>query len=341
MIKFCTIALFVLFYTFSANAYEFNKINELYSVLEKKHIDTADFKKISLSGLDYLNKIDKNFRLYNSDTKAYFYNQNNLVKTFILPQKNNNYLWKNLLTDILKTYTSSSTKFLGKEQLLEDKILNILAQNIDTYSRIENIYNNKVSLDFKIRNNIIYIKSNSFYKGFCNDVKKIIHDNSLAEGIIFDLRNNIGGDFNEAIKLSDLFLDNTLIAYSKGNNATNYYNSSKGDIFNNKKIVILTSHKTASAAEIVTASLGEQSRATIVGTRTYGKGSVQSVYNIDNKHLYITDSIIYTPSGKIIDKNGITPQICTGINNSCDISSKKNASKDILIAIDLIKNNLG
>ncbi|MBQ8750907.1 MAG: hypothetical protein IJZ30_04660 [Alphaproteobacteria bacterium] len=338
---FYTFVLFILFSAFNVNAYEFVKIDELYNVLEKNHSHSANLRKISFKGFDFINQLDKNFRLYNSDTKAYLYHQNNLVKSFALPQQNNHNSWKNILTDVLKIYADQSNKFQGNEKLLEDKILSVLAKNIDSYSRIENTKNEEANLIFDVFNNVIYIKSNTFYKGFSDDVKKIVYNNNLAEGIIFDLRHNIGGDFNEAIKLSDLFLDDTLIAYSKEQNETNYYTSTKGDIFNNKKIIILTSNKTASAAEVVTASLSDQSRAVVIGTKTYGKGSLQSVYNMNDQRLYVTSGLIYSPSGKIIDKNGITPQICTGIDNSCVISSKEDTSKDILLAIDLIKNNLG
>ena len=89
----------------------------------------------------------------------------------------------------------------------------------------------------------------------------------------------------------------------------------------------------------VAGALGEQSRAIIVGTRTFGKGSLQSVYHVKDNNLYITSGYTYTPSGKKIDEVGITPQICTGIENSCNITDSQNSSKDILTAINLIKSN--
>ena len=105
--------------------------------------------------------------------------------------------------------------------------------------------------------------------------------------------------------------------------------------------MLLVNSKTASAAEIVTAALLEQSRALVVGTKTFGKGSIQSVYNVLDKNLYVTSGVTYTPSGKIIDNEGIIPQICTGVHNSCSVTDNKNTLKDIILAINLIKNNLG
>ena len=131
-----------------------------------------------------------------------------------------------------------------------------------------------------------------------------------------------------------------LIIATGENGKTNYYNSSKGDILRGKQMVVLVNNKTASAAEIVTAALGEQSRATIIGTKTYGKGSIQSVYHIKNNDLYITSGLTYTPSGKMIDSQGILPQICTGISDSCQITNDKEAKKELKIAKEIIKNNL-
>lgn len=104
---------------------------------------------------------------------------------------------------------------------------------------------------------------------------------------------------------------------------------------------MLTGRITASAAELVAAALSEQSRATLIGTRTYGKNSIQSTYRIKDRILFLTSGHFYTPSGKSLEKDGLTPQICTGINNSCISPDSTNSAKDIQIAINLIKKNFG
>lgn len=103
---------------------------------------------------------------------------------------------------------------------------------------------------------------------------------------------------------------------------------------------MLTGRITASAAELVAAALSEQSRATLIGTRTYGKNSIQSTYRIKDRILFLTSGHFYTPSGKSLEKDGLTPQICTGINNSCISPDSTNSAKDIQIAINLIKKEL-
>lgn len=99
---------------------------------------------------------------------------------------------------------------------------------------------------------------------------------------------------------------------------------------------MLTGRTTASAAELVAAALSEQSRATLIGTRTYGKTAFRVLTGLKTGY-YFNQRTFYTPSGKSLEKDGLTPQICTGINNSCISPDSTNSAKDIQIAINLIK----
>ena len=327
--------------SFEAMAFEFKKIDKIYSTLGKNHSLDTDFKKISLVGIESLNGYDKNYRVYCSNSKVYLYHKNKLIKDFNLPYNNNDSLaWKNTINDVLMTFCTHSKNIIGKEKKVELQVINKIAKNIDKYSRIEKKISQNRKIDYEFFDGIVYIKAKSFYDGLANDINRIVNSLSDINGLILDFRNNIGGNFNESLRVSDLFLDNALITYSVENGSTNYYTSQKGDILDGKKIVILVNHNTASAAEIVAGALGEQTRATVVGTRTFGKGSVQSVYSLENNNLYITSGYTYTPSGKRIDESGIVPQICTGISDSCVTSDNKDAFKDVLMAIKLIKNNL-
>ncbi|MBR5154584.1 MAG: hypothetical protein IKW58_02550 [Alphaproteobacteria bacterium] len=328
----------ILFSPFEANAFEFKRINKIYDMLEKKHSHIADLKKISITSMEELSKFDKNFRIYSSKSKIYVYYQNNLIDHFLVPNDNHNSLaWRDIINNVLSIYCQHSPK-ISKDNI-ELQLINTIAHNIDKYSRMEeNVLKHK-DIDHKIIDNVIYIKTEIFYNGLAEDIKGIVNSAPNVNGLILDFRNNVGGNFNEALKVSDLFLDNALITYSVENGNTNYYTSQEGDLIDGKKIVVLVNNNTASAAEIVAGALGEQSRAIIVGTRTFGKGSLQSVYHVKDNNLYITSGYTYTPSGKKIDEVGITPQICTGIENSCNITDSQNSSKDILTAINLIKSN--
>ncbi len=338
----CLFILSMFLCAFNVKASDTIDIDKLFSLIESSYPQNVNYKKLSLLAFQEINNFDRDFRVYSSDTKAFLYQKNMLIKSFNLPTNEDSAnSWKNVLIDIFSTYKNNTSNKIKNNNILKNMILEKIVNNIDDYSRIEDIRPIDEKLNHEIKNNIIYIKSANFYKGYSEDIKNIIKKNPNTDGLILDFRNNGGGDFNEAIEVANLFLDNALITYCIEKDKTHYYTSQKGDIFNNKKIVILVNNKTASAAEIVTAALSEQSRARVIGTKTYGKGAVQSVHHLNNSKMYITTALSYTPSGKMIDDVGITPEICTGINNSCTISNTNNYSKDILMAINLIKNKLG
>lgn len=345
MIKFFKLLFFVfaLFIT-EAKAYEFKKINHLFDSIENEFISKPNFRTISMAGLDILNEIDKDIKIFYNKNRAFLYAKNNLVMNFDLPQTKDCLSWKNLINEILNISMKHSNKLLNHKEEIELKILDVCSQNVDKYSRITKEDANITTsyFEYNVENNVLYVKSMDFFDGFAFLLKDIITNNPSIDGLVLDLRQNRGGNFNEALKTADLFLDEALITYATlKNNSKKYYTSTSGDILNGKKIVILTSEQTASSAEIVTAALSEQGRATTIGTKTYGKGSVQNAYNFDNSFLYITNALVYSPAGNLIEDNGINPHICTGVENSCLISNKKNPNKDILMAINMIKNTIG
>ncbi len=326
-----------------ANAYEYIKLNELFKALQADYAATADFKNISLNGLKALTAFDEEIRLYNSDSKAFLYEANNLIGEFELPKENENPAqWHELLTTVLETSAERSPKINGNEKELEAQILNIMAQSLDKYSRAEANTPLKAQVRSEFKQNILYIYPQLFAHGTADEIKKTIAAYPQADGVILDLRGNRGGDLNEAIKTTDLFLDGALIASSEDKSRHQYYyTATAGDILAGKPLAVLTDKNTASAAELVAAALGEQSRAVLIGTKTYGKGSIQNVYHIKNQTLFLTSGYFFTPSGKRINGDGILPQICTGINDSCFVPDKANPTKDIQTAIRLIKKNLG
>ncbi len=325
-----------------ARAYEFSQIEKLFDLLHTEYKGTADWKELSLKSCAALSQFDKNFKLYNSDTKAFLYEKNNLIGVFELPSNNEHFaLWKQFISDILQTGMKRSHKILQNLQALENEVLKRMTAGLDYASRIEDTDLTKHQFQYSLSDDILYVQASSFYAGFSDYLKKIITSHPNLVGIVLDFRNNLGGDFSEAIKTADLFLDNTLITFSEtSNQPQKYYTASVGDILTGRPIIILTNELTASSAEIVTAALNEQSRATIIGTNTFGKDSIQRLYKLGEKTLFLTYGTFYTPSGKRIGESGISPQICTGINHSCEISDKTSPYKDIRLAFDLIKKNL-
>ena len=142
--------------------------------------------------------------------------------------------------------------------------------------------------------------------------KEALKKDSSLQGLVLDLRNNPGGLLQSAVEVSDAFLNKGLIVYTKGRTANSNlrYNAEAGDILNGAPVVILVNDGTASAAEIVAGALQDNHRAIILGTNSFGKGSVQTVIPItETKAIKLTTALYYTPSGRSIQAEGIKPDI--------------------------------
>src|SRR6185369_4313446 len=132
------------------------------------------------------------------------------------------------------------------------------------------------------------------------------------KGYIVDLRNNPGGLLDQAISVSDTFLDQGAIVLTRGRNLeeTQRSNARPGDLADGKQIIVLINGGSASASEIVAGALQDHHRATIIGTRSFGKGSVQTIIQLgSNGALRLTTARYYTPSGRSIQAHGIDPDI--------------------------------
>lgn len=160
-----------------------------------------------------------------------------------------------------------------------------------------------------------YVRISNFQSKTAKDLssalKKLENGHSL-KGLILDLRNNPGGLLSQAIAVSDLFIDSGVIVSTKGRTtsqnieATAHKNSEE----RNYPVIVLVNAGSASAAEIVAGALQDNKRALILGTRSFGKGSVQTILPLsDGSGLRLTTARYYTPSGKSIQLSGITPDI--------------------------------
>ena len=133
-----------------------------------------------------------------------------------------------------------------------------------------------------------------------------------VQGYVVDLRNNPGGLLDQAIAVSDAFLDQGEIVSTRGRHAeeTQRYNAHSGDLANGKPVIVLINGGSASASEIVAGALQDHRRATLIGTRSFGKGSVQTIIPLGaNGALRLTTARYYTPSGSSIQAKGINPDV--------------------------------
>ena len=137
-------------------------------------------------------------------------------------------------------------------------------------------------------------------------------NNGNLNGLILDLRNNPGGILSAAVGISDLFLDKGLIVYTEGriDDSRLKFNAKPADILDNAPIVVLVNAGSASASEIVAGALQDHKRGVIMGQKTFGKGSVQTVLPISNAAaLKLTTARYFTPSGRSIQVSGIEPDV--------------------------------
>lgn len=160
----------------------------------------------------------------------------------------------------------------------------------------------------------LYVKISSFQERTGNELRKILKDHEkdvFANGLIMDLRNNPGGLLNQAVEVSDQFIDKGLIVYTSSREKE--IDRREATPYEGSKIypmIVMVNGGSASAAEIVAGALQDHKRALILGTQSFGKGSVQSVLELDDgSALKLTIARYYTPKGQNIQDHGITPDL--------------------------------
>jgi carboxyl-terminal processing protease len=164
-----------------------------------------------------------------------------------------------------------------------------------------------------------YIRITQFNEQTTDGLKQAINDLNAqlgadkVKGYVVDLRNNPGGLLDQAISVSDTFLEKGEIVSTRGRNPeeTQRFNARPGDTTKGKPVIVLINGGSASASEIVAGALQDHKRATLIGTRSFGKGSVQTIIPLGagNGALRLTTARYYTPSGRSIQAKGISPDI--------------------------------
>ncbi|MDJ0926295.1 MAG: S41 family peptidase [Gammaproteobacteria bacterium] len=162
-----------------------------------------------------------------------------------------------------------------------------------------------------------YIRLTHFSETTYKDLRKAIDElqrNSPSglQGLVLDLRNNPGGVLDAAVEVTDAFLDEGLIVTASGRGRESNFErlARPGDLLDGAELVVMVNEGSASASEIVAGALQDHGRATVVGHRTFGKGSVQTVMPLSNgRAIKLTTSRYYTPSGDSIHGQGITPDL--------------------------------
>ena len=162
-----------------------------------------------------------------------------------------------------------------------------------------------------------YVRISSFQSGTGDALKEALaalkkENGGNLKGLVLDLRNNPGGVLNAAVEVSDAFLKSGLIVYTEGRieNSEMRFNAAPDDLIDGAPIVVLINAGSASASEIVAGALQDQKRAVIMGEKSFGKGSVQTILPTSNgAAVKLTTARYYTPSGRSIQAEGIEPDV--------------------------------
>lgn len=170
------------------------------------------------------------------------------------------------------------------------------------------------SVKTEILDNIAYVRISTFDKNTSKSLKQFIKENRSKKlrGMVLDLRNNPGGLLDESVAVANMFLKGGKIVATRGRTQENTrcFRADNVDITDGLPLVVLINNGTASAPEIVAGALRDNKRAIIVGTRSFGKGSVQKIIPLSEKTaIRLTVAKHYTPSGECIQANGIKPDI--------------------------------
>ncbi len=201
-------------------------------------------------------------------------------------------------------------------------------------------------------NNIGYLRITSFTEqtedGLIKSIKKIEKEYTNIDGYVLDLRSNPGGLLSQAVKVSDIFLKRGEIVSTRGRDKKDIrrYRAKNKDHTNGKPIVVLINGGSASASEIVAGALQDHRRAIIVGTQSFGKGSVQTIIpfqrsNADNvSGIRLTTARYYTPSGESIQGKGITPDIIVEQGEFESYDFKRYSESDLKDSLDKKEENI-
>ncbi len=204
------------------------------------------------------------------------------------------------------------------------------------------------SVKSEVLNNIGYLRITSFNEqtesGLLDAIKKIEKENKI-KGYVLDVRSNPGGLLTQAVKVTDIFLERGEIVSTRGRDKKDIrrYRAKKSDRTNGKPLVVIIDGGSASASEIVAGALQDHKRAIIIGTQSFGKGSVQTIIpfqvsNSDNlTGIRLTTARYYTPSGESIQGKGIVPDITIEQGEFESFNYKRFSESDLKDSLD--KNN--
>ena len=324
------------------------------------HRDQPDIPVFMLAGLNGLANIDNTIHHELSNNEISIYFNQSIKRTVQLSEKKDASSFAELTTDLIlqlqeesnnlkdKTSNAIYSVFLDHAILTLDEYTRYLPpsdlQTKGTYQSIQKQTKLNNSNELSVRENIRVIKISSFVSGTSELIKKQIqaikdNEKNPNKGIIIDLRNNRGGRLDEAVAAANLFITEGTILKTQGRNpdANQHYIATPDSTDQNIPLVILINNITASAAEVLAAAINDHDKGLLLGTHSYGKGSVQRVRYLPNKgKLNITWKELFTPQGFSFTKFAVSPKLCTA--NRGKISQQDPSTLIKLIKLKINEN---
>jgi len=322
------------------------------------HRDQPDISTIMLAGLNGLANIDNRIHHELSGNEISINLDQSSKTTLQLPRTNNPSSWATLTIEIILQLQNESNNLKDKSSnhiysvFLEHALL-----TLDEYTRYQpaSVFKPEKSSqpikektgflfpnELSIRDNIRIIKISSFVSGTSELIKRQIqsiqeNNNNSNKGIIIDLRNNRGGRLDEAVAAADLFIPEGTILKTQGRHpdANQHYIATPDNTNPNIPLIILINNATASAAEVLAAAINDHDKGLLLGTHSYGKGSVQRVRYLPNKGtLNITWKELFTPQGFSFTEFAVSPKLCTANKNKISQISTLTLLESILEKIN-------
>lgn len=317
MFKKALLILYILLCAAPAAADERALIATVYTTVADKHLTPVDIAEMAVTALKSLNETDKNLTFADGKEMVYLYYRRQTAGLWHKPENADIAGWAKITADVLEKAAKVSPKAAAEKERLAENVFRAAAASLKDHSQYHfsdelEPEPNETPFSVKADGRFLYVK----IKGFSADTAALVQ-NALARhpqtaAVILDLRGNPGGQLNAAIEVAKLFIDDGIIVATKGRDkdSAKYYVSEQKSAFN-LPLAVLIDQTTASSAEVLAAALKEQAQAALVGTLSYGKGTVQEIYLFDNGgRLALTTGQFFTPSGSRIEKIGLFPDFC-------------------------------
>nr|QIM10684.1 hypothetical protein PlAlph_5760 [uncultured Alphaproteobacteria bacterium] len=328
-------------------------IATVYTTIADKHLIPVEISETAITALKSLNKIDKNLTFADGKEMVYLYYKRQTAGLWHKPENGGTISdWAEITSAAIEKAAKISPKAAKEKEYLVEKIFHAAAASLKDHSQyhfsdeIEEVRNSQ-PFSVKTDGKFLYIKIKGFSTDTASMVKNALARHPQTAAVIIDLRGNAGGQLNAAIEVAKLFIDDGIIVATKGrdNNSAKYYVSEQHTAFN-LPLAVLIDQTTASSAEVLAAALKEQAQAQLIGTLSYGKGTIQDIYLFDNGgKLALTTGQFFTPSGSRIEKIGLFPDYCI-INDKlvttppCPQQKRENKSFDINFAKQVLSGQI-